>query len=307
MREWFKGRLSRVFSRPFSRSLVGCRGGNENTWTWGTANDNDDGPRLRARPVIGLMASIGFAALAAVFAFGVAPGLEGSETALADTPFGVTIDATYAGGVLTVSGTYTWPECPSEEKAAGFAIFIDDANPDDPVPGALDGAGVAETMHPVNMTGYVFGCAKSGSWGSDSHSLSSAPQQVCVVLYDVHDDELPPKTGKHSTVGAGTGTNDDNSFNKSGSSKPEDSFSAEACTAPVVPTPTPPTPPTTTAGEQEQPAQPGPASLPLSGGQPPFAGSGSSLAPAIGLMAGGLALAGLSGWGLLGFRRRDLR
>ena len=154
-----------------------------------------------------------------------------------DTGFPTSIASTYnpATGVLTVSGTWAWTGCPVAGKAAGFAIFINGANPVSPGSGALDGSSAPNTMHPVNMTNYVFPCASSGTWGPDTHTLATAPTTVCVVIYDVHDNQLPPDTGNHSTVGAGTGRNADNSYQVSTpSGKPSNSYSSDACGAPTI-------------------------------------------------------------------------
>jgi hypothetical protein len=240
----------------------------------------------------------------------------GPEPVLADTPFAVTINATYSNGVLTASGTYTWSECPSSKKAAAFAIFVDGASPDSPGTGALYGADDPDTMRPVDMTGYVFPCVTSGDWGPDMHPLPSAPQQVCVVLYDVHDDnddKLPPKTGKHSTVGAGTDKNKDNSYNKSGPSKPADSYGPGACTVPVAPTPTPtPTAVPTTATPPPTASSIMIAPMPtvMQVALPPTGDSPSgSLSPGLPfLVAAGLAVAALASgsiW-LLARSRRDV-
>ena len=103
-----------------------------------------------------------------------------TQTFYDDTPVPASLSASYNSGtgVLTVSGTYTWSTCPNSGKAAGFAIFIDGATPPTPGTGALDGVGVVNTMHPVNMTSYIFPCASSGTYGPDTHTLGSAPTRA---------------------------------------------------------------------------------------------------------------------------------
>ena len=148
-----------------------------------------------------------------------------------DTPSATALTAAYNAntGVLTTSGTYSWGPCPQAGKFVGFAIFINGATPVSPGTGALDGSGAVNTMHPANMSSYVT-CAATGSWGPDSHTLASAPTSVCVVMYDVHSDVMPPKTGSHSTVGAGSNRNDDNSYEKN---SPTNSYSSLSCKAPT--------------------------------------------------------------------------
>lgn len=164
---------------------------------------------------------------------------------LADTGSPATIKATYnsATHILTTSGTYNFSACPDNHKAVGFAIFINGANPINPGTGALDGSGVVNSMHPANVANYVFPCVSPGSWGTDTHTVATVPNQVCVVIYDVHDDNLPPHTGGHSTVGAGNNHNTDNSYEHKSNAYP-----AGSCINPVLvsPSPTPSQSPTPT-------------------------------------------------------------
>ena len=208
-----------------------------------------------------LCAAVIVATAAAAF-FSVGSLRNGPEQASADTGFPATITtARWENGLLTLAGTGTFSACPNKDKAVGFAIFINGANPVNPGSGALDGVGVVNSMHPANMSNYVFPCQSPYTWGPDSHAVATPPSIACVVIYDVHEGDLPPKTGGHSTVGAGSNRNDDNSFEKNG-----DSYPSGACATPSVPTPTPapsPTPPapavdmTVRKDDAPDPVQPG--------------------------------------------------
>ncbi len=163
-----------------------------------------------------------------------------STTFYDDTGLPTSVTASYNTGTgqLTVSGSWTWPSCPNSNKAAGFALFINGTNPVAPGTGALDGTSATNTMHPVNMVSYQFPCATSGTYGPDTHTLATAPTSVCVVIYDIHSDKLPPATGKHSTVGAGAGRNMDNSYEVATTTKPANAYGSGSCTPPSIITPT---------------------------------------------------------------------
>ena len=150
-----------------------------------------------------------------------------------DQPLPTALTATYNAntGVLTTSGTYTFAPCPDSHSAVGFAIFINGATPVTPGSGALDGSGAVNTMHPANMSSYAFPCSASGSWGPSTYTLSTTPSQVCVVMYHVKSDKLPPSTGDHSTVGAGSNRSTDNSYEKG---NPTNAYKSPACTAPTT-------------------------------------------------------------------------
>lgn|SRR3989338_3958535 len=156
-------------------------------------------------------------------------------TVNADTGAPVTITATYnsSTGQLDASGSYAWEECePGEEtNILGFAVFINDGTPENNNSNALDGAGMhlANGGNPCEVT--------PDNWVDNSHVLSSAPTNVCVVVYDVRADDSADPGGIHSTIGAGGNYNTDNSWDANGDSYPEGS-----CTEPTVITPEEPTP-----------------------------------------------------------------
>ncbi|GEM_PF-5232522 len=150
----------------------------------------------------------------------------------ADTGAPVTITATYNSGTgqLDTSGSYAWVECEPGEQTniLGFAVFINDGTPANNNSNALDGAG----MHLANSGN---GCEVTpDNWADNSHVLSSAPTNVCVVVYDVRADDSADPGGTHSTIGAGADYNIDNSWNANGNSYPKGS-----CTEPTIITPTP--------------------------------------------------------------------
>ena len=150
----------------------------------------------------------------------------------ADTGAPVTITATYnsSTGQLDTSGSYAWIECEPGEQTniLGFAVFINGGTPADNNSNALDGAGMhlANSGNPCEVT--------PDNWADNSHVLSSAPTNVCVVVYDVRADDSADPGGTHSTIGAGADYNIDNSWNANGNSYPKGS-----CTEPTIITPTP--------------------------------------------------------------------
>lgn len=150
----------------------------------------------------------------------------------ADTGAPVTITATYnsSTGQLDTSGSYAWVECePGEEtNIVGFAVFINDGTPANNNSNALDGAGMhlANGGNPCEVT--------PDNWVDNSHVLSSAPTNVCVVVYDVRADDSADPGGIHSQIGAGGDYNTDNSWDING-----DSYLEGSCTVPTVITPTP--------------------------------------------------------------------
>jgi len=149
----------------------------------------------------------------------------------ADTGAPVTITATYnsSTGQLNASGSYAWEECePGEEtNILGFALFINGGTPAINDSNALDGSSMhlANSGNPCTTT--------PDNWVDNNHVLSSAPANVCVVVYDVRVDDSADPGGIHSLIGAGGDYNTDNSWNFNGSS-----YLEGACTAPEVITPT---------------------------------------------------------------------
>ncbi|HLD18425.1 MAG TPA: hypothetical protein VJB90_00235 [Candidatus Nanoarchaeia archaeon] len=147
-----------------------------------------------------------------------------SAIASANTGEPASISATYNvdTGVLSASGTYD--NAPCNNRLVGFALFIDGANPKIPDSGSLDGVDT-ETMHLVDSQS----CSESGDW-EDEHSLGSAPENVCVVIYDVHlnrNDE--PKEGE--LIPAGQDRNKDNSHQKNDD---RNSYSEVDCVEPEL-------------------------------------------------------------------------
>ncbi len=161
----------------------------------------------------------------------------------ADTPFPTgSINATYdsSTGQLSASGNYTWNLCVpgNKKKWVGYALFINGAFPSSAAPDSrvLDGTG----MHLANGGN---ACETDpGSW-SDTHTLTSAPTSVCVVIYDVEINTVaPPNVGDRSETGAGKDFNEDNSYHNN-----SDSYATGDCTVPtVISTPTPTPTPTNT-------------------------------------------------------------
>ena len=151
----------------------------------------------------------------------------------ADAGFPTTITASFnpTTGELNTSGMYAWEECePGEEtNVLGFALFINGGNPTVNDENALDGGG----MHLVN--GGSPCQVTPGAW-NDSHILKTAPTNVCVVVYDVRNDDSADPEGVHSLIGAGGNYNTDNSWDLNEGSYPEAS-----CTTPEIlaSTPTP--------------------------------------------------------------------
>lgn len=131
-----------------------------------------------------------------------------SEAAVADSPLSGSITAVYnsSSGELETSGSYVWDKCDdkNKDKIVGYAIFVNNGTPATNDVNALDGSG----MHLINSGNPCD--TNPGSW-SDSHTLTQAPTNVCVVFYDVKNDKVG-KTGEHSNTGAGTGYNTDNSW-----------------------------------------------------------------------------------------------
>ena len=149
----------------------------------------------------------------------------------ADTGFPDSIAATYNAdtGVLSASGTYSGAVC-NDVKGVGFALFIDGADPTNPGTGSLDGVDT-NTMHLVDP------CAASGSWEDNIHNLGTAPEEVCVVIYDTHEDDIGNDDG-HNDIPAGDNRNKDNSFerdNKNSDPKKEkDSYGELDCVVPEI-------------------------------------------------------------------------
>lgn len=154
-----------------------------------------------------------------------------TNTVKADAGFPATITASYnqTTGELNTSGSYVWEECePGEEtNILGFALFINGGNPATNDENALDGGG----MHLINGGNPCE--ITPGNWG-DSHILTTAPTNVCVVVYDVRADDSADPEGNHSLIGAGGNYNTDNSWDLN-----EDSYPEASCTTPEILTSTP--------------------------------------------------------------------
>lgn len=170
-----------------------------------------------------------------IFATGLLFFAEKFTTSInADTGAPATISATYnsSTGQLNSSGTYEWEECePGEEtNILGFALFINNGTPVNNNSDALDGAG----MHLVNSGNPC--TTTPGHWVDNSHVLSSTPEKVCVVVYDVRADDSADPGGIHSLIGAGANYNTDNSWNYN-----SNSYSEVSCTVPELITTSSPT------------------------------------------------------------------
>lgn len=154
-----------------------------------------------------------------------------TNTVKADAGFPATITASYnpATGELSTSGTYVWEECETGEETniLGFALFVNGGNPTTNNENALDGGG----MHLVN--GGSPCQITPGNW-NDNHVLTTAPTNVCVVVYDVRADDSADPEGVHSLIGAGGNYNTDNSWNLN-----EGSYPKASCTTPEISTSTP--------------------------------------------------------------------
>ncbi len=172
---------------------------------------------MRLIKVIGLLALLLAAALIIV-----------PFPARADSPTPTSISAVYnvVTGQLDVEVMWEFDICPDSKKGVGIAIFIDGSNPVSPSTGSLDGVDT-NTMHVVTVP-----CTSSSGTFSDTHSLPPAatPAIVCAVVYDPHVDDVGEDSG-HNDIPAGSDRNTDNSYEKKIGSKPEDSYSAEACVA----------------------------------------------------------------------------
>lgn len=129
-----------------------------------------------------------------------------------------TVTATYDPNAqtLTVSGSFSGAPSSSSKKP-GFATFI---NSNNPTTSSLDGT--------LNLLAQ----ATSGTFSKVYSSVASMPTTVCVAIYDT-DFPSPPATGSHSLVPAGATRNDDNSWDKSSSGKPANSFSSSSCVTPA--------------------------------------------------------------------------
>jgi len=129
-------------------------------------------------------------------------GLYVPAIALADTgvPSGSLV-AIYDVGTQTLSVSGSYNNAPTKDKKQpGYALFINNNTPET--------SSIDSIVHILPKT-------ESGIL-SDSHSLESAPEKVCLVVYDLDIvDGVPEKTsGGHSTQPAGTDRNDDNSWDK---------------------------------------------------------------------------------------------
>ena len=150
-----------------------------------------------------------------------------SSVTFANTGTPSSISATYNSvtGQLSTSGTYS--DAPCDNRAVGFALFVDGANPNTGGSGSLDGDGTP-TMHVLDLP-----CTASGSWEDNTHTLEEAPESVCVVIYDVHLKDNVPKDDK-SVTPAGDKHNGDNSFEEENNDEGKNSYGQLDCVQPEI-------------------------------------------------------------------------
>ena len=151
-----------------------------------------------------------------------------SSVAFANTGVPSSISATYNAdtGDLSTSGTYS--SAPCDDRAVGFALFVNGADPTTGGAGSLDGDGTP-TMHVLDLP-----CTESGSWEDNTHNLEEAPDNVCVVIYDVKlDNDGNPKKDDDVTP-AGDKHNGDNSFENGNKTKDKDSYGEFDCVQPEI-------------------------------------------------------------------------
>ena len=174
------------------------------------------------------MKKLFFVLASLLFAAGL---LLGVSKALADSPDkSGNISATYntTTGELDTSGSYSWNGCTgnNSDKYVGYALFVNGGTPKTNNSSALDGSSmhIANSGNPCTTT--------PGSW-SDSHTLATAPTNVCVVFYDVRKQGSSfVSSGNHSNIGAGTGYNTDNSWDSAPG--PSGSYTSGFCTEPTT-------------------------------------------------------------------------
>jgi len=106
---------------------------------------------------------------------------------------------------LYVSGGYT---APGGQKIPGFALFINSNEPD-----------TSETASLDNLVNLLPAGSTSGNYSKTYSGITSEPDSVCVVIYDMHSGDIG-KDGKHSNVPDGSKRNDDNSWDANSNSFP---------------------------------------------------------------------------------------
>ncbi|HLC60616.1 MAG TPA: SdrD B-like domain-containing protein [Candidatus Nanoarchaeia archaeon] len=101
---------------------------------------------------------------------------------------------------LDVSGTYKMGSC-SDIDRVGFSLFMNGSNPLTLVNGSLDGnqSGSVHVLSP---------CTGNGTY-TDSHTIEALPRFVCVVIYDVNEEDT---SGDFGNISAGGDRNRKNSY-----------------------------------------------------------------------------------------------
>src|SRR3989338_7940763 len=140
------------------------------------------------------------------------------QLAMAASGAPATVSATYNPNtnLLNVSGSHIrsdgWPGC--IDNVVGYAVFI---NFETPETASLD-----ELVHILPGD-----CATAGVF-EDVHSIATAPEKVCVAIYDVEKEKIG-ESGDYSDVAAGLDRNKDNSYDNTDPVFPEGS-----CTVPTI-------------------------------------------------------------------------
>src|SRR3989338_6239611 len=140
------------------------------------------------------------------------------QVAMAASGAPTTVSATYNPNtnLLNVSGSHIrsdgWPGC--VDNVVGYAVFI---NSETPETASLD-----ELVHILPGD-----CATAGVF-EDVHSVTAAPEKVCVAIYDVEKEKIG-ESGDYSDVAAGSDRNKDNSYDNTDPVFPEGS-----CAVPTI-------------------------------------------------------------------------
>ena len=140
------------------------------------------------------------------------------QVAMAASGAPATVSATYNPNtnLLNVSGSHIrsdgWPGC--IDNVVGYAVFI---NSETPETASLD-----ELVHILPGD-----CATAGVF-EDVHSVTAAPEKVCVAIYDVEKEKIG-ESGDYSDVAAGSDRNKDNSYDNTDPVFPEGS-----CAVPTI-------------------------------------------------------------------------
>src|SRR3989304_6568942 len=146
------------------------------------------------------------------------------QVAMAASGAPATVSATHNPNtnLLNVSGSHIrsdgWPGC--VDNVVGYAGFI---NSETPETASLD-----ELVHVLPGD-----CATAGVF-EDVHSVATAPEKVCVAIYDVEKEKIG-ESGDYSDVAAGSDRNNDNSYDNTDPVFPEGSCAVSTIIEDVAP------------------------------------------------------------------------